>query len=338
MSVVNRHRRFVFPPRLSKRSFRYARLLTLLLLLAGNVERNPGPTGSNNTDTHVIGEDQHGVSMVGEQQLGTGLTTDVRRQQCLFRMRNTATRCVVSEGSANRVRRSQYYSERYHREGNEQREERRRRNADAVLRYKQRRRERLQQVENNTSRVSQETNVLPGNEVEMTAVPVGQTELLTTGLTDSHMQEDKKITSNRRKFYNKILEAPSYVCNACKKLCYKSVCKFVPADEVITYESIYSLETEDGCWLCNRCLAAIKKGVIPANAEANHMAVGDIPGELKNFNSLEERLISRVAAFMKLVLLPRGGQRALQGQVINFPMATSETVNQLPLPADSALT
>ena len=60
------------------------------------------------------------------------------------------------------------------------------------------------------------------------------------------------------------------------------------------------------------------------------MSVSPIPQELQGLNSLEERLIARVAPFMKLVLLPRGGQRGITGQVINFPSPMTEVLNQLP--------
>ena len=43
ISVAKRSRRMMFKQYLSKRSYFYARLLLLLLLLAGDVERNPGP-------------------------------------------------------------------------------------------------------------------------------------------------------------------------------------------------------------------------------------------------------------------------------------------------------
>ena len=44
--AIKRRHRSVFNEHLSKRSFYYARLLLLLLLLAGDVERNPGPVDS----------------------------------------------------------------------------------------------------------------------------------------------------------------------------------------------------------------------------------------------------------------------------------------------------
>ena len=39
---------------------------------------------------------------------------------------------------------------------------------------------------------------------------------------------------------------------------------------------------------------------------------------------------------MKLVILPRGGQRGITGQVINFPSSMTEVLNRLPRPATSS--
>uniref|UniRef100_A0A1X7VXB3 DUF6570 domain-containing protein n=1 Tax=Amphimedon queenslandica TaxID=400682 RepID=A0A1X7VXB3_AMPQE len=61
------------------------------------------------------------------------------------------------------------------------------------------------------------------------------------------------------------------------------------------------------------------------------MHVDEIPPELSHLNTMEQRLISRVQAFMKLLVLPLG-QRALAGQTINFPANVSEIVNTLPRP------
>ena len=62
------------------------------------------------------------------------------------------------------------------------------------------------------------------------------------------------------------------------------------------------------------------------------MSTASVPQELQDLNSMEERLIACVAPFMKLVLLPCGGQREITGQVINFSSSMTEVLNQLPQP------
>ena len=49
-------------------------------------------------------------------------------------------------------------------------------------------------------------------------------------------------------------------------------------------------------------------------------------------NTLEGRLIAKATVFMKMVILPRGGQRAVRGQVINFPSDVDGIVSHLPRP------
>uniref|UniRef100_A0A1X7V428 DUF6570 domain-containing protein n=1 Tax=Amphimedon queenslandica TaxID=400682 RepID=A0A1X7V428_AMPQE len=64
------------------------------------------------------------------------------------------------------------------------------------------------------------------------------------------------------------------------------------------------------------------------------MLVDEIPPELSCLNAMEQKLISRVEAFMKLIVLPLG-QRALAGQTIHFPADMSEVYNSLPRPLNS---
>ena len=64
------------------------------------------------------------------------------------------------------------------------------------------------------------------------------------------------------------------------------------------------------------------------------MCISEVPKELQGLNSLEECLISRIATFITLVVLPRGHQRAIRSQVINFRTPMTNTVDQLPCPAE----
>ena len=64
----------------------------------------------------------------------------------------------------------------------------------------------------------------------------------------------------------------------------------------------------------------------PPFAKINNMHVDEIPPELSCLNTMEQRLISRVQAFMKLIVLPLA-QRPLANQTINFPVNVSEVYN-----------
>ena len=156
----------------------------------------------------------------------------------------------------------------------------------------------------------------------------------TTPLTKSI----KQIVSNRDRFFKAICDGPSHACYACQKFCYKENAQFYACDEakkLIVHQNVNSqLVTSE--WFCRRCISALNRNKVPSTSQWNGMSVSPIPHELQGLNSLEERLIARVAPFMKLVLLPRGGQRGITGQVINFPSPMTEVLNQLPRPATSS--
>ena len=59
-------------------------------------------------------------------------------------------------------------------------------------------------------------------------------------------------------------------------------------------------------------LQEFPEGKIPSFSVVNNMHVAPVPPELSYLNVTEKRLICRVQAFMKLIVLPYG-QRALQG-------------------------
>ena len=83
-------------------------------------------------------------------------------------------------------------------------------------------------------------------------------------------------------------------------------------------------------WFCNKCKNALPRNKVPAASQFNKMKVAKIPSVLLGLNTLEERLISKATVFMRMVILPRGGQRAVRGQVINFPSNVDSVISQLP--------
>ena len=144
---------------------------------------------------------------------------------------------------------------------------------------------------------------------------------------------NKVLEANRTKFRKLSCDGPSCVCASCHKLCYETHGTFAKDD----FKDVMKLnDAADATWLCNRCLSSLKSKKIPGTALNNNMRVSEVPKELRGLNSLEERLISRVTPFMKLVVLPRGHQRAIRGQVINFPTPMTNTVDQLPRPAEDS--
>ena len=149
------------------------------------------------------------------------------------------------------------------------------------------------------------------------------------------VNQGSKIISNLGKFRKAILEAPSNKCFSCKKLHYGRLGGMIPCDEASEMLEVVNLSLDDSVgqlWFCNKCKKLLQQKKIPAASQFNDMKVAKVPSALRELNTLEERLISKATVFMKMVILPRGGQRAVRGQVINFPSDVDGIVSQLPRP------
>ena len=160
-------------------------------------------------------------------------------------------------------------------------------------------------------------------------------------------EEQLKLTKDLNTFQRDIRSYPLNVCFTCDRLFYPnggSCVSLSSANNLLanlyrfdTTCPLPSLPLEDsgeGIWLCSRCMVYLKKRKIPPFSSVNNMRVCEVPPELACLNSMEQRLICKVQAFMKLLVLPLG-QRALAGQTINFPVNVSEICNALPKPVNS---
>lgn len=58
---------------------------------------------------------------------------------------------------------------------------------------------------------------------------------------------------------------------------------------------------------------------MPPEAAANKMHLDPVPEELSCLNSLEQHLISLHIPFMKVMALPKGGQKNIHGPVVCVP-------------------
>ena len=77
---------------------------------------------------------------------------------------------------------------------------------------------------------------------------------------------------------------------------------------------------------------------MPVQAKANNLQLDPIPNELSTLNALEQRLISLRVPFMKLVALPSGKQRSIQGPAVNVPLKLYSLCTMLPrLPTETEL-
>ena len=61
-----------------------------------------------------------------------------------------------------------------------------------------------------------------------------------------------------------------------------------------------------------------------------NLTLADIPQQLGCLNSLEKHLIAINIPFVKMILLPRGGQHGVRGPIVCVPSNIQDTVKALP--------
>jgi len=119
----------------------------------------------------------------------------------------------------------------------------------------------------------------------------------------------------------------------CKKLYYKKqICNTTITN---TIKEILPNELSELNIIvtCFRCSKLIKKGKVPTQAYWNAMFLDDIPEEIKNLSDMEQRLLSRIIPFIKIIKLGgRFGQSGFRGQAVLFAQDIKEISEQLPLP------
>lgn len=138
---------------------------------------------------------------------------------------------------------------------------------------------------------------------------------------------------------------PDFVCTVCHRMMYKQ--NVIPANKCKYTKANYELLERVFCtersytskqWLCRTCDSALSRGNLPVQAKANGLQLDPVPDELSSLNALELRLISLRVPFMKMVALPSGKQRSIQGPAVNVPSKLDSLCTMLPrLPTQSEL-
>ena len=158
--------------------------------------------------------------------------------------------------------------------------------------------------------------------------------------------EIKSIENIIDNYLAKVKVGPDYVCTCCHRMMYKhTVSVFRPTKyskatpELLQQLAHHSYVTDDGKqWVCKCCDVSLSKGVLPVQAKANGMGLGNQPPELSCLNPLEQRLISLHVPFMKMVALPCGKQRCIHGPAVNVPSRIDCVCTMLPrLPSECEL-
>ncbi|XP_063426085.1 uncharacterized protein LOC134709887 [Mytilus trossulus] len=90
-------------------------------------------------------------------------------------------------------------------------------------------------------------------------------------------------------------------------------------------------------WICYTCHRKMLKGKIPADSFSNSLLLENVPVELKQLNSIEQQLIAQNIPFMKIMALPKGGQKGVHGPVVCVPSDLKKVTSTLPRSENESL-
>ena len=170
---------------------------------------------------------------------------------------------------------------------------------------------------------------------------------------NAHVRQQKKErVRQRRRSLNKSLQTflqnvkktPKFTCIVCSRILFKTQVKICTRSKYL--ESKFSeiakrcLIGEFVCdgkqWICFTCDKHLKSGRMPPQALANGLQLKPVPEELSSLNILERQLVALRIPFMKILSLPRGGQKGVKGQVVNVPSNINSVTTSLPRSIGSA--
>ena len=144
-----------------------------------------------------------------------------------------------------------------------------------------------------------------------------------------HCCNDDKVLSE---FHNLISQGPEYVCVSCSQLFFKkSVDEFKNTQRLpekllqVCVRSIKTVNNKE--WICKQCKTYLMESKVPPCSIGNDFRFPAIPNELHGLTKLEERLISPRIPFMQIKELPRGGQLAVHGNIVNVPADKTKQLN-----------
>ncbi len=129
-------------------------------------------------------------------------------------------------------------------------------------------------------------------------------------------------------FRNTLQDRPTYVCTSCHRLLYQKTVREMKyekydkqenAQQVVLHKKFWITHADGKLYICHTCHAAVKKGKIPAQVQANNLEFDEVPPELETLNELECHLISLRLIFLQLKELPVGCQKAIHGPAVNVP-------------------
>ncbi|GFR06815.1 ATP-dependent DNA helicase [Trichonephila clavata] len=133
------------------------------------------------------------------------------------------------------------------------------------------------------------------------------------------------------------------ICEICTKRCYPhQISKWTINSKTAPYLP-NELKQRNGLVVCNRCKTHLssKKNIAPAKSHWNHLDPGSIPEVIANLSQAEQRLISRIIPFVKIIKLSGVfGQYGFRGQAVLFAQdvyeVTENLSNMLPRTSNNA--
>ncbi|CAH1645765.1 unnamed protein product [Spodoptera littoralis] len=164
---------------------------------------------------------------------------------------------------------------------------------------------------------------------------------------ESMEQRERRLASMRRisqnlrsmndqNFLNTINQFADEACTICRKLLYpkqRTSLAVGSRSHLLPQE----IAAKQKLTVCSRCSTNIRKGKIPSQAYWNNMELTPVPQELTSLSEIEQRLLSRIVPFLKIIKVNnRFSQSWCKGQVILFAQDVIELAEQLPLPLSQA--
>ena len=141
-------------------------------------------------------------------------------------------------------------------------------------------------------------------------------------------------------FNCEIRNGPDFVCTCCHRMMYKKTVvpcnkdKYTKASNAILLKVLSAdlkyISNDGNEWICKTCDRSLKRGSMPFQAKVNGLQLYQVPPELSGRNALELRLICLRVPFMKMVALPSGKQRSIQGPAVNVPSKVESQWSKVP--------
>lgn len=108
-------------------------------------------------------------------------------------------------------------------------------------------------------------------------------------------------------------------------------------DQNCEISCVYLENNMEKLWICHTCHRKLLKGKMPAECFSNNLQLEVVPPELECLNTLEQHLISLNIPFMKVLCLPKGGQKGVHGPVVCVPSNVQKVTSTLPRSNDESL-